>query len=362
MGRTSEINPEDFDIKIKLLKDFFSPSKVYPYSNYITITAREGIVELKLPIIIGEAINSGGMAIKVEAEVIEPFEIIVPCKEFLDACAITKGTPVTLDTSNGHLTIGNGRKELRVPLGTTAEGIPVKISHDFEIMKQEATTTFDINALIDILDTIGKEIKAQTIDFDFHGVYITEDESYVTNGMSITKYSKGIEGGPYYIPYFAIKLFKSFKDSDISIASKELYEGKSPFMYFTMDGVEFYMQEWMGKATYPAEAIRGLYSNTNLVELDVFKIADALLDISTLGKFVHLNFREGVATDEQKRITVEIPKMDQPDISFTSELLPRKTDYKHIQEIHLVSNGLDTSMIKFGFGDVDKLVAKVVTQ
>lgn len=362
MGRTSEINPEDFDNKIKLLKDFFSPSKVYPYSNYITITARGNRVEFKLPIIIGEAINSGCMAIVVEVEVIEPFEIIVPCKEFLAACAITKGTPVTLDTSNGHLTIGNGRKELRVPLGTSSEGIPAKISHDFEVMRQVPISPFDINALNDILDTIGKEIKAQTIDFDFHGVYITKDESYVTNGMSITKYNKGLEGGPYYIPYFAIKIFKSFKDIDMAVASKVLYEGKSPFLYFTMDGVKFYMQEWMGKATYPAEAIRGLYSNSNLIELDVFSIADALLDISTLGKFVHLNFREGIATDEQQRITVDIPKMDQPDISFTSELLPRKADYKHIQEIHLVSNGFDTTMIKFGFGDVDKLVAKVVTQ
>lgn len=362
MGRTNQINPEEFDAKVKLLRDFFSPSKVYPYSNYLSIKAEGDSVEFSLPLIIGEAISTGCMTIKVNVEVLEPFDVIVPCKEFLEACKVSLGTEITLTRTKGYLSINNGRRDLKVPLATAGEGIPTKIRHDFEVLKQEPKEPFNIKDLNDILGRIGKEIKAQTIDYAYHGIYITNTQSYVTNGMSITKYDKGLDGGHYYIPFFSLKLFKAFDSDTMEVARKELYQDKSPFLCFKDGDVEFYIQEWMAKNTYPAGPIHDLFLNDNLIELDVEEVSSALMDVTSMGRFAHLDFKEGIMYDEQRRITATIPTLDEPPISFTSELLPRKAEYKKMESIHLVTDGLESIMIKFDLGDVQKLVAKVVPQ
>lgn len=318
---------------------FHVPSKIYHYSNYIQMVGEEGSLKFTLSLIIGEAINTGMVVIKVPYEGDDFKKVTVPADDIKKLMRILPNTEDPIEfslPSQGKNYIEWQMPSLKHRTSITDVLLPAMLTNQFKELREAPEYDFPLEDIQDVLKVMGKEITNTTVSFNFHGIYMTKRGSYTTNTMTIEEMKEPLEiQDDIYMPFFASKMLTALPKGDYVYSQVEVDSTTSPMLYVRGETIEFFFQEWMSKDVYPIEGILNVVGNEGL-PISIQDVSNVVAWLKPNADVLTLDFRNGVARDVENVSEVQIATQDIDPISFHTSLLPSSKDMAGYSEASIV--------------------------
>ena len=235
---------------IKLMEAFYKPSKIFEYSNHITIKGGGGYIYFQLPVIESGSSNAV-ISYRYDCVVDEPFDVAVNFEQLAKVVQTCKSAVLTL-TVQDHLLITFD--SYRHVLSLTTWVIPPKIRStllDFRSnLTRENANFYKVKDLYEALKSVSEDLNGNMLaKAGLDGIYMGVDGIMVTDGLKLS-HTEFTSTMALYFPRTIVKILKEFPQNSNIVLTK-----RDGIAYSICDNIEMYFEEWMYADKFPKEKL-----------------------------------------------------------------------------------------------------------
>lgn len=324
MAQRLKVKTSDLKEVVKKLSSFYTPSKLYDYSNFVTIEVVEGMLCFDMCIIVGEATNNALVTTWFDLGGVD--EDIPPMalnfQQLSNFIKIVKSPTIEFVMENKSISLIAGNS-IHVFESSTVR-IPTKIVNSMSEMRTSEVKELDFSGkkVYNNIRTTGDFLTMNTLNFSLYGIMATPQGTFATNGFVLSRYVddtfKDIEGSIFF-PAYLKPILKSLENESFKMKVRDR------LVYLKGKDFEFYFEEWMNKKDYPITKLETILSNSlTPIEEDTQVFMNALSEISTFTEVITIDFKSGIITNKEGTHTISIKAQSNLDtLNFHADLVPK---------------------------------------
>lgn len=335
---------EELTSKLKLALSFYKYSQIYHYANYMELKVVGDELCLTQSLILGKAINTGILRVKVNGSGSGDGSAMLPSEELKKHLSLIP-EDVVISLENNKVVFTGSNVLFSIP--TVDTEVQPLLLHEYQEALKGNSYPFDFSKVYGILKILKKDVTTNPTDFRLMAYYVGEEDSYSTNGIRMTKVHDGSNIPSIVFPQVMYDVFKeldkTFKDYDYEIYKNtvesigvESYQKKVCVLRNTDVDVSF--QEWDFNNGYPIDIIRGRFQGTPDFETTDMSILQHIIDIGKVSTIIAVDFMNGKISGVRSGAEIYIEKQNLPIFYLNNATLPSAKDVEEYHTIKVVEN------------------------